>query len=55
MIRLRWSDYDGIKISLRQNKSKRRVLVPCIQALKRMLDAMQRVGPYILTRPDGRP
>lgn len=55
LIRLRWSDYDGVKISLRQNKSQRRVLVPCTQALKRMLDTTPRIGPYILARPEGRP
>jgi integrase len=55
LIRLRWSDYDGLKIQLRQNKSKKRVSVPCTKALKRMLDTIPRVGRYILTRDDDRP
>lgn len=55
LIRLRWSDYDGATIGLRQNKTKRRVLVPCTAALKRMLDATPRACPFILARPDGRP
>lgn len=55
LVRLRWSDFDGAAISLRQNKGKRRVLVPCSAALRRMLDATPRVGPFILTRADGRP
>jgi len=55
LVRLRWSDYDGATISLRQNKTKVRVAVPCTAALRRMLDATPRVGPFILARPDGRP
>lgn len=55
LIRLRWADYRGETISLRQNKTKARVTIHVSQALRRMLDGMGRAGPYILTRPDGRP
>lgn len=55
LVRLRWSDYDGAKIRLRQNKTKQPVLVPCTAALCRMLDATPRECPFILARPDGRP
>ncbi|SFH63188.1 Phage integrase family protein [Paracoccus aminovorans] len=55
LIRLRWADYQGETTSLRQNKTKARVTIHVSQALRRMLDGMNRVGPYILTRPDGRP
>lgn len=55
LIRLRWSDFDGRTISLRQSKSKARVAIRCTQALLRMLATSPRVGPYILTRVDGRP
>lgn len=55
LIRLRWSDFDGESISLRQSKSKARVAIRCTQALLRMLASTPPVGPYILTRADGRP
>lgn len=55
LIRLRWSDYDGATIRFRQNKTAARVTIPCTGALKRMLDATPRVGPFILTRADARP
>lgn len=55
LIRLRWSDYDGTNISLRQSKDKRRVTVHCSDALRAMLDATPRQCPFILARTDGRP
>ena len=55
LIRLRWADFQGETISLRQNKTKARVTIHVSQALRRMLDSMGRAGPYILTRTDGRP
>ena len=55
LIRLRWSDYDGAKIRLKQNKTSQRVTIDCTAALKRMLDETPRQGPFILTRDDGRP
>lgn len=55
LIRLRWSDYDGAAIRLKQNKTEARVTIHCTATLKRMLDATPRVGPFILTRADGRP
>ncbi len=55
LIRLRWSDYAGETISLKQNKTKARVTIHVSQALRRMLDGMDRRGPHILTRDDSRP
>jgi integrase len=55
LIRLRWSDYDGDVIRLVQSKTTAKVPVPVTGALKRMLDGMQRRGPFILTREDCRP
>jgi integrase len=55
LIRLRWCDFDGKAISLKQSKTSVRVWVPCTAALHRMLEQTPRVGPYILTRADGRP
>jgi integrase len=55
LIRLRWADFQGETISLRQNKTKARVTIHVSQALRWMLDSMGRAGPYILTRADGRP
>ena len=55
LIRLRWSDFQGETISLKQNKTKARVTIHVSRALRRMLNGMDRRGPYILTRDDGRP
>ena len=60
-MRLCWSNYDGTAISLRQGKSRRRgvagplIVIPCTQALKRMLDGMPRIAATILTSRTGRP
>ncbi|ACA15702.1 integrase family protein [Methylobacterium sp. 4-46] len=57
---LPWSAYDGTAITLRQGKSARGrrvaplVAIPCTQALRLMLDGMQRVSPLILTTKTGR-
>ncbi|MGD9738539.1 MAG: tyrosine-type recombinase/integrase [Bauldia sp.] len=55
LIRLRWSDYDGDFLSLKQSKTSQRVAVKCSAALKAMIAATPRQGPFILTRSDGRP
>jgi integrase len=61
LLRLPWSAYDGKTIRLRQGKSRRgqklgRVIeIPCTQALREMLDKMERVSPLILTTKTGRP
>lgn len=54
LIRLRWSDYAGDTVSLKQSKTKARVTIYASQSLRRMLDGMDRVGPFILARSDGR-
>ncbi|MGE7152344.1 tyrosine-type recombinase/integrase [Methylorubrum rhodesianum] len=60
ILRLPWSAYDGSAITLRQGKSARGgrvaplVTIPCTQALRRMLDGMERRSPLILTTKTGR-
>ena len=59
LLRLPWSAYDGVRISLRQGKSRRGgklgplVEIPCTAALRRMLDGMERISPLILTTKTG--
>jgi integrase len=59
LLRLPWSGYDGVRISLRQGKARRGgrlgplVEIPCTAALRRMLDGMERVSPLILTTKTG--
>ena len=61
ILRLPWSAYDGRAIVLRQGKSARGgrlaplVTVPCTAALRRMLDAMERTSPLVLTTRTGKP
>lgn len=55
LVRLRWADYDGNAVSLRQSKTSQRVWIKCTSALKAMLEATPRTGPFILTRRDGLP
>lgn len=55
LIRLRWSDFDGDVIRLKQGKTSARVAIKCTDTLKRMLDETPQKGPFILTRADGRP
>ncbi len=52
--KLAWTNYDGEGISLRQSKGSRRVYVACTQALKTMLDGMNREAAVILTTKTGR-
>ncbi len=59
LLRLPWSAYDGVRISLRQGKARRGgklgplVEIPCTAALRRMLDGMERISPLILTTKTG--
>lgn len=57
LLRLTWTNYDGTWITLRQGKSgfKRQVEIPCTNALKFMLDGMERKTPMILTGSRGMP
>lgn len=55
LIWMRWADYDGEAISLKQSKTGAPVTIRATATLKGMLDQMERRGPYILTRADGRP
>ncbi|NNM74792.1 tyrosine-type recombinase/integrase [Enterovirga aerilata] len=40
ILKLRWDQYDGRAIRLKQGKTKRNVYVPCTKALKTVLDAV---------------
>lgn len=55
LVRLRWSDYDGATIALRQRKTQQPVRIACTATLRQMLDTAPRSGPFILARADGRP
>jgi integrase len=52
---LTWSAYDGERITLRQSKGKKVVSIKCTNALKTMLDGMEKKGLVIMTTPSGRP
>lgn len=53
LLRLPWSAFDGTALTLRQGKSKRRVWIPCTQALREALAAAPRRSTTILTNADG--
>jgi integrase len=55
LLRLRWSDYDGKAISLRQSKTGVPVTIPCTAVLRGLLDGMSRTADTILNTPSGRP
>lgn len=55
LVRLRWTDFDGEWINLKQSKTEKLVSVKATRALKSMLTATPRQGPFILTRRDGKP
>jgi integrase len=55
LIRLRWSDYDGTHIRLKQRKTGAHVTVKVTTALKAMLDSAPKACPFILAKADGRP
>lgn len=54
LIRLTWTSFDGLALTLRQSKGKVRVRVPCTKALKETLDGMTRDTALILTTSTGR-
>ena len=51
--RMAWGNYDGARITLRQGKTGRLVVIPCTKALKATLDALPRRGTLILTTKTG--
>lgn len=55
LLALKWSNYDGVRISLRQNKTKTRVEIPCTSALRSMLERTERRGEFVLTTKTGQP
>jgi len=52
--RLPWSGYDGTRITLKQGKSGKIVSIRCTNALRTLLDKMDRKSLLILTTPSGR-
>lgn len=60
LLRLAWGNYDGVRISLRQGKSRRgelqgrQVNIRCTKALKETLDGLQKRSTLILTTKTGR-
>lgn len=52
---LPWSSWDGEAISLRQNKTGRRLEIPAAGPLRLALEQAPRRSTIILTRPDGQP
>jgi integrase len=53
--RLTWAGYDGERLTLRQSKGKKVVSIKCTNALRTMLDGVERKGMVIMTTPSGRP
>lgn len=55
LTRIRWSDYDGLALTVRQQKTGIELVMPCTPQLKAALDSAPRRALTILTRPSGRP
>jgi integrase len=54
LLDLRWSNYDGDRISLRQSKTGARVSIRCTRTLRVMLDGIERTAELILPSPRGK-
>jgi len=61
LLKLPWLAYNGRTISLRQGKSRRgkkkrgrKIVIPCSNDLRRMLDGTVSISPFILTTKTGR-
>lgn len=54
LLRLRWDDYDGRTVRLKQGKTGARVIIPVGKTLKISLDAAPRIGDTILVNTRGR-
>jgi integrase len=50
---MRWDQYDGRWVRVRQIKTGTFLQIPCPAALKAMLDGMERKSDFILTTPRG--
>ena len=56
LIRMTWSAYDGVALTLKQSKTGARVYIPCTTALRAMLDALPRGDAVsVLVNGQGRP
>jgi integrase len=47
LVKMKWTDYDGAKINVVQQKTGTRIWLHCPAGFKKMLDAMPRHGDYI--------
>lgn len=55
VLEMTWNNYDGSVLTIRQNKTGRKVYIPCSQTLKSMLDKMDWKQMTILTFVKGLP
>lgn len=55
LLQVGWTAYDGEALTLKQGKSRRRVWIPCTNALRTALDAAPRRAATILTKQGGLP
>ena len=55
ILRLRWADYDGSYISLRQSKTGKRLRIPVSKRLKAVLEDTKKESFFIVTNLDGKP
>lgn len=55
LLRLRWTDYDGKSLSLRQSKTGTFLTIPCTADVRVMLDGLSRPANTILTNHAGLP
>lgn len=55
LLRLRWSNFDGSRLKLKQGKRGRIVDMPVARSLRQLLSGVERTAPTILTAPNGQP
>jgi len=57
LLALQWPQYVGGELRFRQSKGQKRVLVPCLEGLRALLDELQEraTSMHILTSPRGKP
>jgi len=55
VIKMKWTDYDGSRIRVRQQKTGTKLSLPAHDHLKALLDATEHKGETILTSRSGRP
>lgn len=55
LARIRWGDYDGLALTIRQQKTGVELVIPCTPELKAALDKAPRRALTVLSQPSGRP